>query len=212
MHAFLVFCIASELVLIGLLIWNTRRQSIGQDSVNGRMDAVIAEAARLSESVAVNTQALFRLDQRHADLVKQVGIMNSETNDRLKATTDLIGRIDASLQLTIDGSRLAHQGIRERMAEGEAKVADLTEGCGKLDDDLSLIASDVRECVKLRQSDLAGLNERITEIADAQEKARRKSGLRGAPAAFESLRSVAESGAVKHPDPERSKLVALAEG
>lgn len=198
MHAFLVFCIAFELVLIGLLIWNARRQSIGQDSVNGRMDAVIAEATHLSELVAVNTQALFRLDQRHADLVRQVGIGNDETASRLV-------ELQAALHQWKSDEEL-------RAKEIETKVSDLAEGCARLDADLSTATDDVRECVRLRQSDLAGLNERITEIADAQEKARRKSGLRGAPAAFESLRSVAESGAVKHPDPERSKLLALAEG
>ena len=108
-----------------------------------------------------------------------------------------------------------HQRLESAEAFGtelEPKIADMAEGCAKMDADLSLALDDMREQQKIRQNDLKEFNERITEIADAQEKARRKSGLRNSPAAFESLRAVAESNSVNRTNPEHEKLVALAEG
>ena len=196
MHAFLIFCVLAEAGFIGLLLWNARRQAIGADAVNEWLDLQLKARDEFEDRInqALANAAIVKLDERHSDLVRQVEIGNDEKNVRLKALSDLIG-IQAELLNVFD-----------------AKVSDLAEGCAKLDADLSEASEDVRECVKLRQSDLAGLNERITEIADAQEKSRRKSGARNAPAGYESLRGGAEVNARKFPDPGIAKLVALAEG
>jgi peptidoglycan hydrolase CwlO-like protein len=132
---------------------------------------------------------------------------------------NLAGAVNERLD-AIESQRKAKQelleetcdAIRSQISELEAKLLDIAEGCEKLDSDLSVLTGDVKELVRFRQADMKELNERIAQIVEDQEKARRRSGLRNAPAAFETLRGVAETNAAKRPDPEHLKLVALAEG
>ena len=218
MHAFLVFCVLAEAGFIGLLLWNARRHAIGADAVNQRLDEIVARLALIPEGVTeTNWSEIAAALYRHTDEIEAIKIESDRVgsydmarfSDQTAAHADLVRQVGI---LNATGDAVT-SNIRERLTEAEGKISDLSEGCAKLDADLSEVSEDVRECVKLRQSDLAGLNERITEIADAQEKARRKSGIRNSPpGAFESLRAVAESNAVKHPDPAHAELVSLARG
>lgn len=189
MHAFLIFCVAVEAVGLVFLF---RRVNIGFDAASRHRDAIIEQVPTLPEGLTeTNWSELIGKVQEHTSALIEI--------------TELGEATDVALNLFIDAFQL-------RMSESEIKLSDLTEGCARLDSDLSTTSEDVRECVKLRQSDLNGLNKRITEIADAQEKARRKSGLHNSPGAFESLRATAETNARKHPDPAHAELVAFAEG
>ena len=202
MHGFMVFCTLVEAVAILVLAWRTRHLSQGADATSEQSDKII-------EELGEHTGALDSIRERIPHGLTETNW--SEVIAKLYEHTEALIAIskrgestDRALDLFIEASQI-------RMAEAESKISDLSEGCAKLDADLSTASEDIRECVELRQSDLAGLNERITQIADDQEKARRKSGLRGAPAAWESIRAVAESSARKT-DKFHDDLVAAATG
>ncbi|HET9131077.1 MAG TPA: hypothetical protein VFO86_09030 [Terriglobia bacterium] len=77
---------------------------------------------------------------------------------------------------------------------------------------ISLLVADVREFLKVRDADSKELGERITQIANEQEKIRRNAARPGAAGySFESIRNRAEQFSMKR-DAEHDKLVSLAEG
>ena len=218
MHAFLIFWSIVLTAFVGLGFWHLRNLAIGADAFNERMDLALKAREelemRINQAVAnfrtsinatyseVNDR-INRASEAHADLVRQVGIHASVFHEA-----------NAQLNQIIESELAAFKaGIAAEIYQTESKVFDLAEGCEKLDADLSTVSDDVRECVPLRQSDFESMNERITEITDAQEKARRKSGLRNSPAAFESIRAVAESASSQRkPDKFHDDLVAAATG
>lgn len=184
MHSALIFCVLFLAACVGILFWRVANLTKGQDMLSERMDDLIGEAGKLAGKVDSTTQAM-------------------------EGVKIIAGNIGTLVERYLEEFKIS---VAAQLAESNERVSDLIEGCAKMDADLSIASEDVRECVRLRQSDLEGLNARITEIADAQEKARRKSGLHNAPGAYESLRAVAETGARKHPDPAHAQLVALAQG
>ena len=218
MHAFLIFWFIVLTAFVGLGFWHLRKLAIGADAFNERMDLVLKAREELE----------MRINQTVANFRTSINTAYSEVNDRINRTSECVAEVQREHIALAQKFRLLPQGLTETnwaelaaklyehtdsIAAIESKLSDIAEGCEKLDSDLSVVSDDVRECVKLRQSDLVGLNDRITEISDAQEKARRKSGLRNSPAAFESIRAVAESASSRQkPDQFHDDLVAAATG
>ena len=182
MHAFLICCVLAEAVLIGILF---RRIHIGFDLASEHRDAIIAQIPAVPHGLTETNWS------------EMVAKLYEHTND--------IQSFDVALQLFIDAAQT-------RIGESESKLIDLAEGCEKLDADLSVVTEDVRELSKIRAGESRELGKRITELSDEQEKIRRKAAQPGSRGfSFETIRTTAESNA-KRRDPERDKLVALAEG
>lgn len=117
-----------------------------------------------------------------------------------------------SLSVGIEAVNRIDEQVFGRLEQAEAKIEDLTEGCERMDSDVSTVVSDVRELVKTQASDSRDLGERITELVTEQENIRRKAG-RPASAgySFEATRNRAENNARKS-NADHDNLVALAEG
>lgn len=201
MHAFLTFCVLAEAAFIGLLAWKIRQLNLGAESHNERLDEIVTELERIdgevvaiANTLAETAQSHTRAVTLHADLVRQVGIVNGDIN----------GKLDAA------NSRLNSLG--KIIIDLETKVSDVAEGTERMDADLSELVGDLKELARLCADQSKNVSERITEIADTQENIRRKAARPGAPnSAFESIRNIAETNS-RRPDPKHDELVALAEG
>ena len=92
-------------------------------------------------------------------------------------------------------------------------VDDHAECIDQITLDIDQLKSELRELAKVREVDSKELSARISEIAGAQEKIRRRAAQPGSSGfAFESVRGNAEKNARKLGDNDMAKLVALAEG
>ena len=99
-----------------------------------------------------------------------------------------------------------------RMAESESKISDLSEECARIDTDLSTFATDLEELGNLRRNDAKELGDRLTQLAEEVEKSKRRSARPAATGnSFDAVRNTAEKFA-RRQDPDRDRLVALAEG
>lgn len=195
MHAFLGFMSAVELLAIVFLWWHVRRLTIGAEATSERIDQMIESGNRSGEVITgrINSaqSALSSLRTLHDDLVRQAGLTNA--------------RLQAEIALGQQQSAL--------IAEIESRIGDLSEGCERIDADLTTATADIREMRSILVSEAKEVSERITALAGEQEKIRRKAGRPGASTnAFESARTLAETSSRTRPDPERDALLSLAEG
>lgn len=188
MHALLITCILFEAIFISALVFWIRRLNT---ATGERFEAFIQSSRKFSDLV---WEEIAKRDRRISLL--------SESH-QLQA--------DKHAELDCGVSRM-RDNVNSSLGVISSKINDISEGCERIDADLTEVMADVRELSKLHAEEAREFSERVSEIAGKQEEIRRKAARPGAAGfAWEPVKNRAESnsGAV---DPEHARLVALAEG
>lgn len=184
-----------EALFIGFLFWRLR-QAGEQFDESGKAHRLLSESYQLQAD-------------KHAELFRLVKIADGEAMSALNNLADTTMSQLNRLQATIYRDA---GDIERRFNEAEAKVSDLSEGCERLDMELSTVVDDMRELSRLRGDESKEIGDRIKELAGEQEKIRRKATRPGSPnSAWDAVSRAAENNSKKR-DPAHDKLVALAEG
>lgn len=206
MHSFLIFCVLALAVCVWFLM---RRMNAHNAALSVRAEEAIGQLGDfISESGEL--RAVIHQESEDTKLILNGmrlahELLSQSHMERAGEQTEFTSRIDS-------GMAALKASVAAEFMQSESKVLDLTDGCERIDADLSLVISDVRELVKMHGDESKELSQRLAQIAEDQDKIRRKSAQRGSGGTFEMVRNGVEKGSYLKTDPEVQKLVDLAEG